>query len=97
MRDELFPGSQQILDYYHLAENIYGFGKHIFSNDEKKYTPWAESLPYLLKNGRTDEAMESPRGSVHADTPRPTARGACISFGDVLYWAKDARLAGGKF
>jgi hypothetical protein len=38
MCNELFPGSQQILDYYHLAENIYSFGKHIFSNDEKKYT-----------------------------------------------------------
>jgi hypothetical protein len=70
MCDELFPGSQQIHGYYHLAENIYSFGKYIFSNDEKKYTPWAESLPYLLKNGRTEEALESLRESVHADTSR---------------------------
>jgi hypothetical protein len=62
MCDELFPGSQQIPGYYHLAENIYSFKKYIFSNDEKKYTPRAESLPCLLKNGRTEEAIESPRG-----------------------------------
>jgi hypothetical protein len=33
MCDELFPGPQQIPGCCHLAENIYGFGKHIFSNE----------------------------------------------------------------
>jgi hypothetical protein len=34
---------------------------YLGSNDEKKYIPWAESLLYLLKNGRTDEALERLR------------------------------------
>jgi hypothetical protein len=59
MRGELFPGSLQILDYYHLAENIYAFGKAIKNNDEKLYTPWAESLLYMLRNERKDEALLS--------------------------------------
>jgi hypothetical protein len=56
--EDIFPGCVQILDFYHLAENIYSFGKYLFNNDEKKYTPWAEGLLYLLKNSRTAEALE---------------------------------------
>ncbi|MDR3301467.1 MAG: hypothetical protein LBT01_02915 [Spirochaetaceae bacterium] len=37
MCNELFPGSQQILDYYHLVENSYNFGRHLFGNDEKNW------------------------------------------------------------
>jgi hypothetical protein len=57
MADELFPGCIQILDFYHLAENIYSFGKHIFDNDEKKYTPWAKAMTELLKAGGNEEAL----------------------------------------
>jgi hypothetical protein len=57
MAEELFPGCIQILDFYHLAENIYSFGKYIFDNDEKKYTPWAKALIELLRAGGNDEAL----------------------------------------
>jgi hypothetical protein len=30
MGEELFPDALQILDFYHLAENIYSFGKYLF-------------------------------------------------------------------
>jgi hypothetical protein len=44
MKDELFADAQQILDYYHLCENIIKYAKTIFKNDEVKYKPWAKSI-----------------------------------------------------
>ena len=41
MEEELFPDALQILDLYHLADNIYPFGKYLFEGDSSRYTPWA--------------------------------------------------------
>jgi hypothetical protein len=30
MGEDLFPDAEQILGLYHLEENIYAFGRHIF-------------------------------------------------------------------
>jgi hypothetical protein len=37
MGEELFPDALQILDFYHLAENIYSFGKYLFPEEAKQY------------------------------------------------------------
>jgi hypothetical protein len=50
IREELFPDAQQILDYYHLCENVNTFAKHCFNMDESKYRPWATEICELLKN-----------------------------------------------
>ena len=49
MVEELFPDAQQILDYYHLCENVYTFAKALFNLDESKYVPWAKSICAYLK------------------------------------------------
>jgi hypothetical protein len=49
MREELFPDAQQILDYFHLCENVHTFSKHIFGMDEAKYRPWANDICTALK------------------------------------------------
>ena len=49
MVDELYPDAQQILDYYHLCENVYTYAKALFKSDETKYTPWAKRICALLK------------------------------------------------
>ena len=55
--NEKFPDAIQILDFYHLEENIYDFAKYIFKNIEKKYKPWAETIKdYILKQ-RIDAAL----------------------------------------
>jgi transposase len=33
MGEELFPNAVQILDFYHLAENLYSFGKYLFQGE----------------------------------------------------------------
>jgi hypothetical protein len=61
MKDELFPDAQQILDYYHLCENVTNFAKSVFLLVEDKYKPWAENVNKLLKASKTSEAIEEIR------------------------------------
>ena len=54
---ELFPDAIQILDLFHLKENVYDYAKFKFSNDVSKYTPWAESINVKLENGKVVEVL----------------------------------------
>ena len=58
MCGEIFPEATQILDLYHLKENIYTYAKGRFNQDEKRYVPWAERLASLIENGETDRALD---------------------------------------
>ena len=58
MGNELFPDAVQILDLYHLKENVYTYAKHKFTQDEKKYVPWAEHVITLLEKGNADAVLE---------------------------------------
>jgi hypothetical protein len=77
MCDEIFPDAIQILDLFHLCENIYDYAKAVFKNDEAKYKPWAESMVDMFKNGRKFDAIEIlkklqrrklPKGTVNLPT-----------------------------
>jgi len=58
MCSELFPDAIQILDLYHLKENIYGYAKYLFKDDPAKYTPWAEELIDKIEiKGQVKEAL----------------------------------------
>ena len=57
MAKELFPEATQILDLYHLKENIYTYAKHKFSQNEKKYVPWAEAAIDKIEKGEVQEIL----------------------------------------
>jgi len=57
MGKEIFPEAVQILDLYHLKENIYTYAKHKFSYNEKEYVPWAEIFIDKIEKGKTEEAL----------------------------------------
>jgi hypothetical protein len=57
MKEELFPDAQQILDYYHLCENVYDFAKSIFSLNESKYRPWAKDICSALRKSETANVL----------------------------------------
>jgi len=57
MGSDLFPEAVQILDLYHLKENIYTYAKHKFSNNEKAYVPWAETFINKVENGKVEEVL----------------------------------------
>ena len=57
MTGEIFGGAQHILDFFHLSENVYDFAKELFDLDEKKYTPWAQRITEMLRQGKADEVL----------------------------------------
>ncbi len=73
---ELFPGAIHILDFFHLCENVYSYAKELFGLDEKKYTPWAERICKMLREGRSAavlqelEARPLPKERKCVDLPR---------------------------
>lgn len=58
MAQELFPEATQILDLYHLKENIYDYAKHKFLQDEKQYTPWAETVIKKIEKGKAKAVLK---------------------------------------
>jgi hypothetical protein len=57
MREELFPDAQQILDYYHLCENVNNYAKHLFNMDESRSKPWADRICAALKAGKYKDVL----------------------------------------
>jgi hypothetical protein len=57
MRDELFPDAQQILDYYHLCENVNTYAKQLFGMEPSQYSEWANEICNLLKASRWAEVL----------------------------------------
>ena len=54
---EIFPDAQQILDYFHLCENVTTFSKYLFNMDEAKYRPWAQDVCASLKESKYEQVL----------------------------------------
>lgn len=63
MCKELFPDAECILDFFHMTENVYDYAKELFSNNEKKYTKWAETVIYYIKTEQFKKALKKITGS----------------------------------
>lgn len=50
----MFPDAQQILDYFHLCENVHTFAKYMFKMDDKKAKAWAADVCIKLRASKTD-------------------------------------------
>ncbi len=59
MYEELFPDAVQVLDYYHMCENVYGYAKYLYPSDEQKMKLWAESVISHIEEGEIDNALAS--------------------------------------
>ena len=57
MVGELFPDAQQILDFFHLCENVNTFAKALFNGDEAKYPLWANDICDQLKASQFDAVL----------------------------------------
>ena len=62
MREELFPDTRQILDYYHLGENVNTYAKHLFGMEPSQYSKWADEICTLLKASQYNEVLEELKG-----------------------------------
>ena len=68
---ELFPDAQQILDYYHLCENVNTFAKHLFKMDEAKYRPWAKAICKKLRNSESSAVLNELEAVEHSPDDSP--------------------------
>jgi hypothetical protein len=57
MKEELFPDAQQILDFFHLKENLIKFANDIFDKDEKKYKTWVKNMCDKFKESKWKEVI----------------------------------------
>ncbi|MDR1353357.1 MAG: hypothetical protein LBK05_08760 [Treponema sp.] len=53
--DELFPDAVQILEFYHLEENLRTFGRYLRQTGGKNFR--TDEILSLLKNSRSEEAL----------------------------------------
>ena len=71
-REKYFPASTQILDLFHLKENVMKFAQYIHGNSKSQYYPWWKSVCQQLENGLWKEVLERPEIAVYKeekDTP----------------------------
>ena len=61
MVEELFPDAQQILDFFHLCENVNTYAKYIFNLDESKCRLWAKDICNHLKDSRSTPVLKELR------------------------------------
>lgn len=58
MCDELFPDAVQILDYYHMAENVSNFSKYLYSDNEVKAKGWRKEVMTKIETGELDKVLK---------------------------------------
>jgi hypothetical protein len=58
MCEELFPDAQQILDFYHLCENVNTYAKCLFGTEASQYSDWADKICALLKTSQWNEVLD---------------------------------------
>lgn len=58
MCDELFPDAIQVLDYYHMCENVYSYAKYRFPSNDADMKKWAVTIIDKIEAGKVDEVLE---------------------------------------
>ncbi len=55
---EIFPDAIQILDKFHLVENLYTYAKYKYGEDEKAYTKWVKTIMNNIERGKKEKALK---------------------------------------
>lgn len=58
MCEELFPDAEQILDFYHLSENVNGYAKFLYPEDELARKRWVKDVLAAAEGGRVQDAVK---------------------------------------
>lgn len=56
--EELFPDAVQILDYYHLSENVNDYAKFLYPEDEVTRKRWVKKVLDAVEDGRVLDAVK---------------------------------------
>lgn len=69
MINELFPEATQILDKYHLIENIYDYSKFVFNNDMKKVEKFKDKIIGYCYSGEYEKIEKELKKYEHIEIP----------------------------
>jgi hypothetical protein len=58
MCEELFPDAVQILDFYHMSENVNNYAKFLYPEDELSRKKWVNQVLDALTGGRVKYAIK---------------------------------------
>lgn len=70
MCEELFPDAVQILDYYHLSENVNDYAKFIYPEDEVNRKGWVNKVLDAVMEGTVEEAIKIAEEKKTDKTPQ---------------------------
>lgn len=59
MCDELFPDAIQVLDYYHMCENVYSYAKYLYPSNDSEMKKWAAIVISKIETGKVDEVLKT--------------------------------------
>ena len=68
--EELFPDAVQILDKFHLEENIFKYAKYKFGENEIAYTKWAKSIMRNIEKGKVSKAIKVLEKEDYSNLPK---------------------------
>ena len=57
MCEEIFPDAVQILDYYHLSENVHKFARYLYPDNDIEMKRWSKDTLGKLEEGRFNEVV----------------------------------------
>lgn len=72
-REKYFPSATQILDLFHLKENVMKFAQYIYHNKESEYYPWWKEVCHQLENGKWKTVLQRSEIAVYCnekETPK---------------------------
>ena len=72
-REQYFPAATQILDLFHLKENVMKFAQYIHNNKAALYKPWWNEVCSQLEAGLWKDVLDRPEVSIYKeekDTPK---------------------------
>ncbi len=56
--EEIFPDAIQILDKFHLEENLYTYAKYKYGENEIEYTKWVKAIMNYIEKGNKAKAIK---------------------------------------
>lgn len=101
--EELFPDAVQILDYYHLSENVNEYAKFIYPEDEVTRKIWTNKVLDAVTEGKVEEAIKivkekqmdkAPKGVGNLYTYMTNNRNRINSYTDNGYYIGSGAIEG---
>ena len=68
--EEIFPDALQILDKFHLEENVFKYAKYKFGENEIAYTKWAKNIMKKIEDGDVTKALKIMKKENYENLPK---------------------------